>query len=115
MTSYYRIAFKAATNADLRHTFCLKDSTGAAIDLGGASLAMDMRDKDGDDVLACTLANGRITIPAPQAGQFALAVAASDLSAIPPGVYQHDLLLTRQNSVERIWTGTITLEQGVTR
>lgn len=115
MTAYYRVDIQSANNEDLRQAFVLADDSAQALDLTGAALAMDLETFEGTDVLEATTANGRIVVHGATAGQFELAVPAAAMRTLPPGSYQHDLLLTLADGrVHRVWTGTLTLARGVT-
>jgi hypothetical protein len=115
MAALYRINFQTANNEDLRQAFVMTDSAQAPFDLTGASLRMDLDAFNGTDVLEATTSNGRIVIHNAAAGQFELAVPAATMRTVPPGSYQHDLLLTfADGRVHRVWTGTLTLSPGVT-
>ena len=115
MAAYYRVNFEGATNEDLRQGFKLTDTEGAPVSLSGATLRMEVDNLANDDVLEASLANGRIVVTNAAQGEFSVAVPASVMAAVAPGVYRHDLLLTRPDgSIQRIWEGTLTLNRGVT-
>ena len=115
MTALYRVNLQTANNEDLRQVFVLTDTSAQAIDLTGATLAMDIESFDGNDVLEATTANGRIVVVDAPAGRFELAVPAAAMRALPAGSYQHDLLLTLAGGrVHRVWAGSLTLARGVT-
>jgi hypothetical protein len=114
MSACYRVNFQAATNEDLRQAFVLQDAAGAAIDLTGASLRMALQGASGAIALEAGLADGRIAILDAANGRFEVAVLAADLQTLPPGVYRHDLLLAQAGVVRRVWSGVLTLSQGVT-
>ncbi len=115
MAAFYRVNFQSATNADLRQAFKLTDSNGGAVSLTGATMRMELDSLAGGDVIEASSANGRIVVTNAVLGEFSLAVPAAAMSALAPGVYQHDLLLTRTDgSVQRVWEGTLTLNRGVT-
>ena len=115
MAAFYRVNFQSATNEDLRQAFKLTDSDGVPVNLTGAALRMELDNLANSDVVDASTANGRIVFTNASAGEFSLAVPAAVMSAISPGVYRHDLLLTRgDGSVQRVWEGTLTLNRGVT-
>ena len=113
MTALYRVDLTASTNADLRQSFALADTAGVAIDLTGATLAFAAEYEPGAPVLAASTANGRIIITDAPQGRFDLAVPTAVLAPIAPGLYAHDLLLTRAGRVDRLWSGTLRIEHGV--
>jgi hypothetical protein len=114
MTALYRVDFTAANNADLRQGFALTDTAGTAIDLTGASLAVAFEREPNTPVLQATLANGRIVMTNAAQGRFELAIPAAVLAILSPALYQHDLLLTRAGRIDRLWSGTLRLDDGVT-
>jgi hypothetical protein len=114
MTALYRVDFSAATNADLRQSFALTDTSGTAIDLTGVTLALAFEREPNAPVLHATIANGRIVITNAAQGRFDLAVPAAALAPLTPAHYQHDLLLIRAGRVDRLWTGTLRLDDGIT-
>ncbi len=114
MTAHFRVAFRASTNADLRHAFRLTDPTGGPIDLTTAVLHMRLARPSGETALDLTIANGRIVVADATSGQFELVVAAATLAQLPPSDYAHDLILQIGSIRHRIWSGYLTLEQGVT-
>lgn len=113
MTALYRVDMTAATNADLRQEFVLADAAGTAVDLTGAALALAAEQNLGMPVLAASTADGRIVITSAVDGRFDLAIPAAALAPLAPGLYQHDLLLTRAGRIDRLWSGTLRLEHGV--
>ena len=114
MATLYRVNMQMADNEDLRQAFALTDQTGAAVDLTGAVLRMDIEPPNGIDALEISTANGRILTADPTLGQFEIQVPASLMRTIPEGVYRHDLILTRTGHAVRIWDGVLTLSRGVT-
>jgi hypothetical protein len=114
MAALYRVTFEVASNEDLRQAFALAADNGQPVDLTGGDLRMSLHGGETQATLALSLANGRITIVNATAGQFALAVAAADLAALPEGVYRHDLVLTLAGTRRRIWSGTLALARGIT-
>ena len=114
MTALYRVDFSASTNADLRQGFALTDTAGAAVDLTGATLALAFEHEPNAPILHATAANGRLVVTDAAQGRFELVIAAADLAVLQPALYQHDLLLTRAGRIDRLWTGTLRLDDGVT-
>ena len=114
MSAYYRVDFQVSNTEDLRQQFELTDTAGTPVDLTGASLRMDIASMSGADALQASSANGRIAISDAAAGRFEVAIPAADVRGLLPGTYRHDLLLSHADSVRRVWSGTISLSQGVT-
>lgn len=116
MSAYYKVNFEIASNEDLRETFTLTDPAGNAIDLTGADLRMGIATAEADPLsasLAVTMANGGIVVPTPTLGQFSLAVPVTTLQALPIGIYRHDLIFVKSGQVRRIWSGTLSICQGI--
>lgn len=113
MTALYRVDFTASTNADLRQAFALADTAGAAIDLTGATLALAFEREPNTPVLQASIANGRILVTNAAQGCFELAIPAGLLGALAPGLYDHDLLVSRAGRIDRIWVGTLRLTDGI--
>jgi hypothetical protein len=114
MSAYYRVDFQSANNEDLRQIFELADTAGEPVDLTGATLRMGVEAIAGLAQLEASTANGRIEIVDAEAGRFEIAIPAATIGDLPPGSYRHDLLLDRSGSFVRVWSGTLTLSQGVT-
>lgn len=114
MSAHYRVDFQSASNEDLRQLFEITDTSGEPIDLTGATLRMGLEAIAGPAQLEASTANGRIEIVEAAAGRFELAIPAATIEGLPPGSYRHDLLLDRSGSTLRVWSGTLTLSQGVT-
>lgn len=114
MSAYYRVDFQASNNEDLRQGFVLTDSAGTPLDITGAALRFGLETSAGRDVLEASTLNGRITVSDAPAGRFDLAIPAAVMATLAEGAYRHDLLLEASGSVRRVWTGTLTLGQGVT-
>jgi hypothetical protein len=114
MTAHFRVAFKAATNADLRHVFRLTDSAGVPIDLTDTTLHMRLAGPTGDTALDLTRTNGLIAVIEPTSGQFEVAISAATLALLAPADYTHDLIMTTGTRRRRLWAGYLSLESGVT-
>jgi len=115
MSTTYTVNFEAASNEDVCQAFALKHRTGEPVDLTDATLKMDIaKHADAPDLLELTTQNGRIRIVTPDDGQFEIALNATDLAALTPDYYRHDLLLTTPDGTQRVWEGGFTLTQGVT-
>ena len=115
MRIYYRVNFEIANNEDLSQAFAIADSLGAPIDLRGAILAMDVKYPTGSNVIQNSTANGRVILSDAINGIFSIMVPAGVIRALKPGIYVHDLLLERAGSITRVWSGTLSLAQGVTQ
>lgn len=113
MSAFYRVDFQASNNEDLRQAFVLTDAVGAPLDITGAAMRMAIETAAGDDALEVTTANGRIIVTDASAGRFDLAIPAASMRTLGEGAYRHDLLLEAAGSVRRVWSGTLTLGQGV--
>ncbi len=115
MSAAYRVNFDLANNEDMRQAFSLGDTAGAPLDLAGASLRMHIETLAGETVVEATTANGRIILIDAPAGRFDLAIPAATMRTLTAGAYRHDLLLVAANgNVRRIWSGSLTLDRGVT-
>lgn len=113
MSAYYRVDFQASNNEDLRQGFILTDNAGAPLDITGAGLRMGIETSTGLDILEASTTNGRIAIVDAPAGRFDLAIPAAIMATLREGAYRHDLLLESTGTIRRVWTGTLTLGQGV--
>lgn len=115
MSAYFRVDFQSSNNEDLRQAFQLTDQAGAPLDITGAVLRMGLETAGGRDALEATTVNGRIAIIEATAGRFDLAIPASVMRTLPEGAYRHDLIIDSAGSIRRVWTGTLTLSQGVSQ
>lgn len=113
MPSSFVVNIVTANNEDLRQAFQITDTAGAALDLTGATIRLVVAGSLGTTVLEASTANSRIALSAPTAGKFEIAVPAADMLNVQAGVYRHDLLLTRAGAIKRVWSGSLTVEQGV--
>jgi hypothetical protein len=113
MSAHYAVNFTAATNADLAQAFALTDTAGAPVSLQAATMVMAIETTPAAPPLIADTANGRIAITDSSAGTFEIRIPAAALQAMPPGVYRHDLVITRSGRKTRIWSGHVTLEQGI--
>jgi hypothetical protein len=109
--AFYTMDLETATNEDFALAFDLSDGT-AAIDLTGAGLDMKVRGASGT-ALELSTANGKITIADAAAGGFALSVPASEMSALAPGVYTHDCVLSQGGQSFALWSGRLLITQGI--
>ena len=115
MTAFYRVDFQIANNEDLRHDFVLSDTTAAPIDLTGTGFRMDVASVSGGRILEASLDNGRILLTDAAHGRFALSVPAAVMRMLSEGAYNHDLIWTRGSETRRVWSGTMTVQHGVTQ
>lgn len=114
MATTYRVDFTLANTEDLRQGFALADQAATPIDLTGTSLLMTMRHIDSSVSSEISTANGRITLSDARSGCFELLVPAATMRTFEPGSYRHDLLMTSADgATQRVWSGTVTLEAGV--
>mgnify|MGYP000918996071 CR=1 FL=1 len=115
MSAFYRVSFTSANNEDLRQAFALASEAGSPVDLTGASLRMGLADLSGAARLEASTGNGRVTITNAANGSFELLIPASLMGTLPEGIYRHDMVLAMAGRTQRIWTGTLSLAQGVTQ
>lgn len=114
MRALYAINFQVARNEDWADVFALTDEAGNALDLTGATFAMDVRKTDGTLALALTTGNGRLPVHDAAAGLMGPLVVKADIAALPAGVYRHDCLMTLAGRTQRLWYGDVTVLAGVT-
>lgn len=115
MRALYAINFQIARNEDWADVFALTDEAGTALDLTGATFAMDLKKADGTVALSLTTGNGRLPVHDALSGLMGPLVLKSVLtSSLPAGVYKHDCLMTLGGRVQRLWYGDVTVLAGVT-
>ena len=95
----------------------LKDGTGTAINLTGASLASQIRKTQASSDI---LASFSVTVTDAANGKATLSLTAAQTSALPAtaaaAYWKHDVLLTRADGVKiRILEGDVTVDAAVTR
>lgn len=108
----YRVGFDIDNNADFSEAFDLVDDAGDPQDLTGATFRMTIEDAAGVERKTLTIGDG-IAV-GPSAGRITLSIAATVLDDWPLGVYRHDMLMIAGGTTRAIWTGTLTLNRGVT-
>jgi len=93
-------------------------STGAAVNLTGYSAAMQIRRTPADAtalISLTTAAGGGLTIEG-TAGRVRVEITPAKSSALAPGKYVYDLVLTDlQSKKKRLIEGVVRLDAGVTR
>ncbi len=90
------------------------DANNNPINLTSYSALMDVKDTGGNLILQLSTSNSRITLGG-SAGTITLSIAATDTSALTPGAYSYDLLLTSAGGiVTRLIEGGFSVEAGVT-
>lgn len=114
MTALNRVDFEIADNEDFRYAFQLQDTEGAALDLATATFKMDVRSADDAILLTLTTANGRVLVDTAD-NRIDLTVPAATIATLPAGVHLHDMLMVDAGAITRIWTGAITVVEGVTQ
>jgi hypothetical protein len=86
--------------------------TGAALDLAGASIVMEVRDPaTGCIVLSATTGNGKITIV--DAGVFRVNVPAGETQGLRAGTYEVGAALTINGESRQLIIGTLPVLDGV--
>jgi len=120
-----RYDFEVEQGGTFNPTLTWKDSTGALVNLTGATARMQVRDNHGaaTTVLELTTENGRITLGG-AAGTIALLVSAADMAAIvvpdapgprPTRDCVYDLELVIAGVVTRLLRGAFIIFREVTR
>lgn len=105
---------EAATNADWRQPFRAADAGGGALSLAGATIRMDVRDRDGNSALSLALGSG-LSVTDAAAGEFELEVDASVMAGLAPKVYRFDLLIEIDGLRLTAARGTVNVRAGVTQ
>ena len=102
--------------ATFQRVITWKNANGTAINLGGYTAAMQVRDGRCSQTIVVTLstANGRIALGG-AAGTVTLTIAAADSALLPIGEFVYDLELTIGATVTRLLSGTFTVSGEVTR
>lgn len=96
-------------------------TVGNPIDLTGSSLWLEIRQSAAAAQVFATVGSALpltgITITNASNGQFTIIIPKASLQLMAPGqLYVHDLLRLRPDGyTERLWTGTISVDGGVTR
>lgn len=110
--------FVAATNETFSPTITYRDSGGNLVNLTGYTAAMDVRDGAGTLVIRSDTSpsgsEGTVTLGG-TAGTVAVTISATLMSALTPGVYSYDLVLTSGSGVKkRLLAGSFAVVAGVT-
>lgn len=109
----YKVQFTTAKNETWYEPFVVS-SDGEAIDLTGATITAQVRDRDGNLVLDLLQSNGRIVVLDAAAGEWALRVEPDDLSGLDSGGYVMDALLETGGVTFNMFKGTVEFIEGVT-
>ena len=104
---------EAVTNADWREQFAAVDADGAALELGGAAIRMDLRDRTGGAALSLALGSG-LTVTDAAAGEFEFEVDRTTMAGLAPGVYRFDLLIEIGGLALNVARGSVHVRDGVT-
>lgn len=112
-----RVILSIDQGTDTQVSVFIKDSTGTAIDLTGASARMQLRTQiNAPEVVdELTTANSRIVI-SDQPGTLSLIFPNGVTTDTPAGTYVYDLeMVDSDGLVSRVMEGTITIRPEVTR
>lgn len=103
------------TNAEDWSSTCqFKDKeTGEPIDFTGASINLQVSDLDGCSRVSATTDNGKVLIVGP--GTFSIYVPASETRHLCPGAYKLGCTYAYGGDTVSLFTGTLTVTDGVTR
>ncbi len=104
---------EAATNTDWRQPFEVRDADGAALNLAGAAIQMDVRARTGDAILSLSLGAG-LSITSPASGWFQIDVDATTMASLPAGVHEYDLLIEIDGLRQSAARGALHVREGVT-
>jgi hypothetical protein len=107
--------FNAATNEDWVREWQLKNGDVIVPLDAGWKLYMQLQNqKTGDIAAMCSTDNGRLVIVDLQAGKFGLRMKQADVNQLPPGTYLYDIVRVAGDGINRLVTGTIVVQQGIT-
>ena len=116
MNTSSRVPLQVAHNEDLWQPLVLVGDDGAALNLTGATLKMDVRHETTDALLlSCTVVNGRLIVTDAAAGALEILIIAADLAPIPAGTYAYDILLTANARTRRLCWGPLKIGRGITQ
>jgi hypothetical protein len=104
---------EVTTNADFRAPFELVDPDGAAVNLAGAAIRLDMVGQDEIVQVSAAVDDG-IEVTDPANGHFEIAIPEEDMGSVPPGLYNFDLLVGLSDTVARVAHGTVLVREGHT-
>lgn len=112
MASIYVSNLIINSGASFSQDFFLEDSaTNSAMNLSSSSVASQMRKWSGSTGVTTFTAS----IVNSQTGQIRISLGSSITSALKPGRYVYDVLLTNNNSTTRVVEGMALVREGVTR
>lgn len=106
-------------NVDFSKSFIYQTSAGVAIDLTGSTLYMMVRTSPAaanPPLVSLSSPSTGITITNAVQGKFQIQITRAALAAIPVGIYVHDLIRLRPDTLEeQVWSGSLTITSGVYR
>jgi hypothetical protein len=111
------VNLQTSSDADFLRTFDYKTALGVGIDIFGVTMRMMVR-KNAEDVTALmelSTSSGDIVIINTPTGRFSLRIPFAKLLELPPGEYEHSLIMTSGGIRTPIWRGTLTHKAGPTR
>lgn len=112
-TTYDISAFQGA---DYAVTFTYNDSTGAPVNLTGATARMQVRKYPESQYPLITLANGSGITLGGALGTVAVAIAGASLTAVPSGKMYYDIeIVTSSGAIVKLISGLFTLGAEITR
>lgn len=112
-TTYDISAFQGA---DYAVTFTYNDSTGAPVNVTGASSRMQVRKYPESQYPILTLANGSGITLGGALGTVAIAISGATLSAIPSGNMYYDIeIVTSGGSIVKLISGAFNITAEITR
>lgn len=104
----------ATNNADWKLNFQFNDGdTGDLIDFTGASIEIEVRDRNKCLLIEATTANGKITIVS--TGVIQLLVPASEMTNLCAGQYDVGGLYVLNDETISLFTGEVQIRDGVAR
>lgn len=112
MASIYVSNLIINSGASFSQDFFLEDSaTNSALNLNSSSVDSQMRKWSG----STGVTTFTTSIVNSETGQVRLSLGSSITSALKPGRYVYDVLLTTNNSTTRVVEGMVLVREGVTR
>jgi hypothetical protein len=110
--------FAVTNNAASGRRFAVKDAAGSPVNITGWQFRMHVRREAASRVVEVEFSSaaGDFVVIDAAAGQFQVVFAAAKLAQLPAQTYVHDLVITPPDAErKRLYRGTFTVEQGVTR
>lgn len=104
---------EAVNNADWRQPLAVTDADGAALNLIGAQIHMQVEDRAGASVLSLSVGSG-LTITDAAQGHFQIDVDAAQMVSVPSGTYAYDLLIEIDGLRLVAARGVVLVQQGIT-